>query len=460
MKMKKLVSLLSAMTMMLSSTIAFASNTGTERGGINNEIIIRSELASPVVLADKVTPNYLKVSLKGFPLQAKERPQLNLVLVVDRSSSMSGDRIEKARKAAIMAVEILDPKDTLSIVAYDSGVEVIIPAGELKDKQAIIKKINQQLTPRGMTALFAGLSKGIDEVTKNLDPNKVNRIVLLSDGQANVGPTSVKELSELTKLAAEKGVAVSTFGIGNDYNEDLMVAIANYSDGNHAYVKNIADLEGILNKEFKDSMSVVAQNFEITIELAKGAKPIRLLGRDGEIKDNKITVNMNQVYANQEKYVLLELEPMNGKLDEEKVLANVNVSYTNAVTQKAERSKTPIMISYTNDSEQVTKNVKDDVIVETMVQKAAIVQEEAAEYLEKGDVHKARAAYSGLNADWGSFSMGRQNNPFADATNDSKVKEMQVEFESMEEELKKDNVDKKVIRKDIKAKNIRIQKQL
>src|SRR5699024_5371866 len=142
----------------------------------------------------------------------------------------------------IMAVEVLGENDTLSIIAYDSGVDVIVPATKIQNKKEIIQKINKQLTPRGSTALFAGLSKGIGEASKNLDPNKVNRIILLSDGQANVGPTSTKELSELAKIAAQKGIAVSTFGIGNDYNEDLMTAISNYSDGNHAYVANVGDL--------------------------------------------------------------------------------------------------------------------------------------------------------------------------------------------------------------------------
>ena len=355
-----------------------------------NEIIIQSELSSPVVLVNDQSPNYLKVSLKGFPVKATERPPLNLALVVDRSGSMSGDRIEKAREAAIMAVEVLGENDTLSIIAYDSGVDVIVPATKIKNKKEIIQKINKQLTPRGATALFAGLSKGIGEASKNLDPNKVNRIILLSDGQANVGPTSTKELSELAKIAAQKGIAVSTFGIGNDYNEDLMTAISNYSDGNHAYVANVQDLELIMEKEFKDSMSVAAQNFEIIIELKEGAKPIRLLGRDGEIRDNKITVNMNQVYANQEKHVLLELEPMAGSLDEEKLLANVDVRYTNAVTKQAQEYKMPVNISYTDSQEFVADSVQEDVLVESIVQKIAMDQEKAAELIQEGKFEESK----------------------------------------------------------------------
>lgn len=355
-----------------------------------NEVTIRSELSSPVVLVNETVPNYLKVSLKGFPVQADERPALNLTLVVDRSGSMAGDRIEKAREAAIMAVEVLGEHDTLSIVAYDSGVEVIVPAMQIKDKKDVIQKINRQLTPQGMTALFSGLSKGIEETTKYLDPNKVNRIILLSDGQANVGPNSVKALSELAKIAAQNGIAVSTFGIGNDYNEDLMTAIASYSDGNHAYVANVNDLERIMDKEFRASMSVAAQNFEIIIELEQGAKPIRLLGRDGEIRGNKVVVTMNQVYADQEKYVLLELEPMKGQLDEKKLLANVDVRYTNAVTKESKEHKLPVTISYTNKKDVVAESVREEVLVDSIVQKIAIEQEIAADLIQEGKTDEAK----------------------------------------------------------------------
>lgn len=428
-----------------------------------NEVIIQSELSSPVVLVNDKSPNYLKVSLKGFPVKATERPPLNLALVVDRSGSMSGDRIEKAREAAIMAVEVLGENDTLSIIAYDSGVDVIVPATKIKNKKEIIQKINKQLTPRGATALFAGLSKGIGETSKNLDPNKVNRIILLSDGQANVGPTSTKELSELAKIAAQKGIAVSTFGIGNAYNEDLMTAISNYSDGNHAYVANVSDLELIMEKEFKDSMSVAAQNFEIIIELKEGAKPIRLLGRDGEIRDNKITVNMNQVYANQEKYVLLELEPMDGVLDEEKLLANVDVRYTNAVTKQAQEYKMPVNISYTDNQEFAAQNVKESVVIDSMIQKSAIVQEKIADYIEAGDMDNARMAWIGAQGDWGTIALGRQSNPFVTQEeqdeNAQKIEEFEKQMEIIEQKFQDQNSSSNEIRKSLKESSFKAKNQ-
>lgn len=363
-------------------------------------VIIKSELASPVVLEQTQDKNYLKVSLTGFPLDVKKRSPINLALVIDRSTSMTGDRIEKAREASIMAVNLLTPEDTLSIIGYDSSAQVIIPATKVQDKEKLIKAIKENIRPQGMTALFAGVSKGIDQVSKHLDKEQVNRIILLSDGQANVGPTSLKELSELSKMAAKKGVTISTIGIGEGYNEDLMTAIAGYSDGNHSFVANTADLERIFTKEFKDVMSVVAQDVEVVIKVSDGTKPVRLLGREGEMAGDTIKVKLNQLYANQEKYVLLEVLPAKGQANQQQLLADVQVSYNNMVSQRLENYDEKVNIAYTKSSEDVKKSQVDQVLVDSVVQKAAIENERAIQLMDEGKVQEASAV---LEANAASF---------------------------------------------------------
>ena len=227
-------------TLLAFSIVSFC--LGAQATQAAQKVTIKSEIASPVVLENAQDKNYLKISLTGFPLEIKKRSPINLALVIDRSGSMNGERIEKARNAAIMAVNMLDSNDTLSIVAFDSTVQVIAPAGKVKDKQTLSNKI-RKIQAGGMTALFAGVSKGLDQIGKHLDNEQVNRVILLSDGHANVGPASISELSGLAKIAAKKGVAITTLGIGKDYDEDLMTAIASYSDGNHVFVEKSVDLE-------------------------------------------------------------------------------------------------------------------------------------------------------------------------------------------------------------------------
>lgn len=355
------------------------------------EINIKTELASPVILENTQDNNYLKVSLTGFPQEKVSRSPINLTLIIDRSTSMRGDRIEKAREAAILTINMLNSDDILSVIAYDNNASVVIPATKVTDKDKLIKLINKHIQPTGMTALFAGVSKGLDEVKKNLHDEYINRIILISDGQANTGPTSISELSELSRKAARAKVAISTIGLGDDYNEDLMTAIANYSDGNHFFVSNSSDLEKAFVKEFKDVMSVVAQDVEITITLKNGSKPVRLLGYEGEISNKKVKVNLNQLYANQEKYVLLEVVPPNGNKNEEKSLADVTVTYNNQLTKKSNNFNKNVSVRYSDSSELVKSSMIEDVIVDVAIQKTAIANDEAVRQIDLGNVQAAQS---------------------------------------------------------------------
>ena len=357
---------------------------------INKQIQVRSELSSPIILEGTPETNYLKVSLSGQNVDSKKRVPINLAIVIDKSGSMSGQRIEKAREAAILAVNMLNENDTLSIVAYDSEARVIVPATKVDNRLRIIGLINENIYAEGGTALFAGLSKGIKQVENQLTKDKVNRIILLSDGQANIGPSSVDELSQLAIIAAKKNIAITTLGIGSDYNELLMSSIASYSDGNHVFVNNSADLENVFVHEFNDLMSAIAQDVVITIQLKNGVKPVRLLGRDGVIKGNEITVKMNQLFSNQEKYVLLEVIPDKGKVGQEKTLAQVDLKYDNLLENKTENETQVVRISYTKDKKMVDDAIHQDVIVETELQKVALENEKALELYNQGKRDEAQ----------------------------------------------------------------------
>lgn len=414
------------------------------------KIIIKSELASPIVLEDKQDKNYLKVSLTGFPININKRSPINLALVIDRSTSMHGDRIAKARDAAIMTVNMLNSNDTLSVITYDNTAEVIIPASKVQDKEKLINQIKQNINPRGMTALFAGVSKGIDQVNKHLDKEQINRIILLSDGQANTGPTSIKELSELAKIAAKKGISISTIGIGEGYNEDLMTAIANYSDGNHAFVANTADLEGIFAKEFKDVMSVVAQDVEVTIKTADNVKPIRLLGREGEITGNTIKVKLNQLYANQEKYVLLEVVPATGLAEQQKDLAKVQVSYNNLSTKKQENYNDNVTIRYSKSADAVKKAQVDEIIVDSAIQKVALENERAIELMDKGQVEQAKVILQ-------SNAVTMEALPVNDPTAKMKAEKNAIDNKKLLKDI--DSKSSAASRKSLKESSYKIQKQ-
>ncbi|QIQ22067.1 vWA domain-containing protein [Zophobihabitans entericus] len=355
------------------------------------QITVRSELSSPIISTTQQDSNYLKISLTGAKGETEQRSPINLALVIDRSSSMSGDRIVQARNAAILAINLLDKQDTISVVAYDTNAEVLIPATPVVNKEALIKIINDKVHPQGMTALFAGLSRGINQLDKYLNKEQVNRVILLSDGQANIGPTALNDFAELSTIAAKQGISITTIGIGAGYNERLMAGIAGYSDGNHVFINDASDLEKAFVKEFDEVMSVVAQEVTITIKVDENVKPVRLLGREGVIRGNTVTITMNQLYANQEKYALLEVIPATGNANDKKPLASVTVSYDNMATRQSESQTETVMIEYSSSEQKVKEAVIETVLVDSEIQKMALENERALELYNQGQVAEAKA---------------------------------------------------------------------
>jgi len=352
---------------------------------------VKAGLATPVMQANTENTAFLRVALTGFELDSDiTRAPLNVALVLDQSSSMGGDKIQRAKEAAIMAVSKLSANDVVSIVTYDSTVRVLVPATKAANKAALYSAI-ESIRAGGSTALFAGTSKGANEVSRYLSSEMVNRVVLLSDGMANVGPDSPKELGELGKALAKKGMSVSTIGLGLGYNEDLMTQLANYSDGNHDFVKNSADLARVFDREFGDAMSVVAQDVSIEIICDDGVTPIRVIGRDGTIIGNRVTTRVNQLYSSQENYVILEVSVPASKDGSQRDVAKVNVKYNNMATKQSELASDLVAVNFTNNRERV-KGAIDKIAYESAVEQIANIEtQRAVELRDSGKVKEAEA---------------------------------------------------------------------
>jgi Ca-activated chloride channel family protein len=347
-------------------------------------------LAKPLLLAGQKQVNYVRVGLTGLPSrEAARRTPVNLAIVLDKSGSMSGEKLRRAKDAAIASIDRLRADDIVSVVAYDHTVEVLVPATKVSDRQSIRAAI-ERLVAGGNTALFAGVSKGAAEVRKFLDRQRVNRIILLSDGQANSGPSSPAELGDLGASLIKEGISVTTLGLGLDYNEDLMAALARRSDGNNYFIESSSELAAKFDFEFNDVMSVAAQEVTVRINCPAGVRPIRVLGREADITGQNVTAYLNQVYGEQEKYVLLEVEVAAAGQDARRDLANVTVSYLNMatnVTQKVSRTATA---RFTASPAQVDANTNRLVMASAIEQIAVEKNRLAINLRDQGRIEEAR----------------------------------------------------------------------
>ena len=345
---------------------------------------LRLELDRAVLPALDTQRAVVKITLEAPPPPPTTiRPPVNLALVLDRSGSMSGNKLRKAKHAAIEALRRLEREDVFGVVVYDHTIQTVVPAQPATNISWIEGRI-QSVRAGGNTALFGGVSQGAAEVRKYLQPGRVPRIVLLSDGIANVGPSAPEDLERLGAALIKEGISVTTVGVGTDYNEDLMAGLAEASDGNTYFVESERDLPRIFTAELGDVLSVVAQEIDLTIQCPPGVRPLKVIGRKGRIRNGQVEFTLNQIYGNQEKFALVEVEINGARPGETKEIVSVQARYRNALTRQRETADSRLMAAFTANQVEVDDSVNVEVKKDYYINRRAKAQEEAIKLFDEG----------------------------------------------------------------------------
>jgi Ca-activated chloride channel homolog len=296
------------------------------------------------------------VNLRGRDITSPRHTPINLALVIDHSGSMEGAKIEKARQAACTAIDQLSTTDTISLVQFDDQVDVLIPAQPVEDKERL-KEIVDKIRPGGSTALYDGVQEGARQLHKYFDDKNVNRVILVSDGIANVGPSSPGDMSELGRGLREKGEAVTTVGLGDDYNEDVMASIAEASGANYYYVKDAEKLPGVFEKELDEVKDEVAQNLRIIIEFPDGVDPVEIIGMpDVVFKDNKASITLGSFYASQSRDLMVRCR-VHAPDGESADVAKVHIVYAAPGNGTEHTSDAVANVKFTDQQEASDKSV-------------------------------------------------------------------------------------------------------
>jgi Ca-activated chloride channel family protein len=344
----------------------------------------------PVTAADRVTTTWLKVALTGqAPDGGRGRTPVNVAFVIDRSGSMSGDKIREARNAALAALDHLGPQDIVSVVIYDHVVDVLVPATKLTDRGAVERAI-RGIATRGDTALFAGVARGAAEVRKFAGSGYVNRVVLLSDGLANVGPSTPGALGDLGASLGREGVGVTTIGLGAGYNEDLMTVLARRSDGTHYFAERASDLATVFRYELGDLTSVAAQDLRVRVECADGVRPLRALGLDAWLSGRVVTATMNQLYAGQERFVLIEVEVPARGADGSFDVARAEVTYREPHDGRTATLTASVGVRACGDAAEVARAEDGRVLADATLLLATERARQAVLLRDEGRVEEAR----------------------------------------------------------------------
>jgi Ca-activated chloride channel family protein len=200
-----------------------------------------------------------------------ERSAVNLAFVVDRSGSMGGQKIQLARRAVEEGIRRLDSRDQFSIVSYDDQIDVVVESttASAEAKHNALAQL-AAIDARGSTNLAEGWLRGCEQVARHASADQIDRCLLLTDGLANVGITDRAELERHAAEIAQRGVSTSTFGIGVDFDEQLLEGISGNGRGNFRYVEQAVQIPDFITSEVGETLDVVARGVTLEVETEPG----------------------------------------------------------------------------------------------------------------------------------------------------------------------------------------------
>jgi len=236
---------------------------------------LEAEREQTVDVLIRITPPTPSPDLSSRP-NWKGRPDLNLSLVLDRSGSMEGQKMIRAREAAMFCVDQMLPSDRLSVVTFDDRIEVLFPSEPVTNKEAM-KDLISRVTARGSTALHEAWVRGGLTVSERILDRGINRVLLITDGLANVGITNTDEIVTQAMGLFQRGVSTSTIGIGADFNEDLLMPMAQSGGGNAWHVVEPDDMQHIFQIELEGLIAQFAHTVSLSLIPADGVRVVDVL---------------------------------------------------------------------------------------------------------------------------------------------------------------------------------------
>ena len=251
---------------------------------------------------------FLKVDYAVAGDTAVERPPLNIALVLDRSGSMAEDRkFAYTLDAAREVIANLNDRDVLAIVAFNDRATVLAPAGRVVNKQFLLHRLTE-VAPGGYTDISAGLLEGIAQIDSQRAEGQVRHVLVLTDGMANRGVTGAAPLRKMVEKAHARGIGVSTFGCGTEFNEKRLTEMAAAGGGRYIYVKSPEQIPTAFVEELHGLLQPAVQNSAIDVTV-KGAEVGKVFGQMGGSPSRAQRFDLGNLRAGERGTFLMELKP-------------------------------------------------------------------------------------------------------------------------------------------------------
>lgn len=351
------------------------------------EAIVRLDHQLLAVESEHEVNVMLELAAPAAP--SAKRPPLNLALVLDRSGSMAGEKLWYAKRAVSWLLSRLEPTDKIALVAFDDDALLAAPLAPAE--LGLAANAIGGISPGNMTNLSGGWLKGVEEL-RRAPEDEPRKLIVLSDGMANVGITQSGALVSLAGGVANDGIGTTTIGYGADFDEDLLTALADAGRGNAHYAETAESAPAIFAQEFDGLTRLVAQNVSVEILPAAEVEVLTVLNDYPQLPvPGGVQVALGDAYAGESRRVVLSLHtPELTELGVAKV-ADLVVRYVSVGDEVNEHVLTvPVAVNLVSSDEAAATAPDLEVTEEVHLLRAARARDAAVQLADAGDFEAAQ----------------------------------------------------------------------
>ncbi|MCB9781101.1 MAG: VWA domain-containing protein [Alphaproteobacteria bacterium] len=352
--------------------------------GFDGALELTAALDQDALLQGSGEDRYLVIEVTAPDMPGDVRRPVNLAVVMDTSGSMAGrGKIDNARMAASELISQLGPEDTFALVSFSDRGRTVVSSQHVTDP-ARLQRQAAGIRPGGGTNLSGGLQLGLDALS---DPSLtgIKRVVILSDGMANLGVTDTASLARMSGEQVEAGISVSAMGLGLDYNEDLLSAMSDAGGGRYHFVDQPGQLATMFQTELQQMTRVAGREVAVDVKLPDGVRLEEVFGWDADLSTDGYRVFLGDVHGGETRKIVARVSVPDGELGTLNV-ADVDLRYTDADSGKAAEEAAVVAAKITQDNRVAARSVNRRAGVSAAKAHAGRLMDESARDYADGDV--------------------------------------------------------------------------
>jgi Ca-activated chloride channel homolog len=398
-------------------------------------LTLETRLSHPTVFMG-TSDVFLAVDVKAREMPDMQRAPVNLALVIDRSGSMSGPKLQQAKAAARQLVAQLTSADRLALVHYGSDVKsmsstLCTPA----NKEALFAFIDGIIDDGG-TNIGAGLSRAQLLLVANSREYRVNRVILISDGQPTEGLTGDDQLKGVAQQMRQAGLSLSSIGVGTDFNEALMESFAELGGGAYAYLEDAAQLSHIFARDLAAAGTQVAKQVGLTLSVSNATVEEVLGYSNVQRSGSSINIRLPDFSAGQRERVVLHLKVSAQAAGQAVDVATARLDYQDVLADRPAKAAATVAALVSASSEEVAQRRDKEAVVFAARARSAQNTRAAAEALRGGNKEQARQLMQANQVYFREAAEVAGPNAVAGDLNDNAAFEQRLSSASNDEEVR------------------------